>query len=89
LSAISRSLGLNTAVIPHSRHRNIHASRLLSDYQEGPLIGVVNEEASALQFCALHVVFGGQICVPRQQLLVYRPRGVGQDARPIHNGPFA
>jgi hypothetical protein len=34
-------------------------------------------------------VFGGQIFVPRQQLLVYRPGDVGQDVRPIHNGPLA
>src|SRR5216683_4961607 len=33
-------------------------------------------------------VFGGQIFVPRQQRLVLRPRYVGQDARPIHNGPL-
>ena len=34
-------------------------------------------------------VFGGQIFVPRQQILAYRPGDVGQDARPIHNGPLA
>jgi hypothetical protein len=39
--------------------------------------------------CAMPAVFGGQIFVPRQQLLVYRPGDVGQDARPIHNGPLA
>jgi hypothetical protein len=33
--------------------------------------------------------YGGQIFVPGQQLLVHRPRDVGQDARPIHNGLFA
>jgi hypothetical protein len=30
-------------------------------------------------------VFGGQIFIPRQQLLVHRPGDVGQDARPIHS----
>ena len=29
-------------------------------------------------------LFGGQIFVPRQQLLIHRPSDVGQDARPIH-----
>src|SRR5262245_8239738 len=33
--------------------------------------------------------FRGQIFVARQQLLVHRPRDVGQDPRPIHNGPLA
>ena len=32
---------------------------------------------------------GRQISVPRQQLLVHRPRHVGQDTRPIHNGPLS
>jgi hypothetical protein len=30
-------------------------------------------------------VFGGQIFIPRQQLLAHRPGDVGQDARPIHS----
>ena len=30
---------------------------------------------------------GRQALVPRQQLLVYRPRHEGQDTRPIHNRP--
>jgi hypothetical protein len=35
---------------------------------------------------SLHdAVFGGQIFIPRQQLLVHRPRHVGQDTRPIHH----
>ncbi len=33
-------------------------------------------------------VFGRHVFVPRQQLLVHRPRHVGQDARPIHNRPL-
>ncbi len=32
---------------------------------------------------------GRQISVPHQQLLIHRPRHVGQDARPIHNGPLS
>ena len=35
LSAISRSFGLNTAAIPHNKHRHNGPSRLLSGYQEG------------------------------------------------------
>src|SRR5262245_24884466 len=30
-------------------------------------------------------VFGGQLFVPRRQLLVYRPREISQDPRPIHS----
>src|SRR5262249_45735429 len=30
-------------------------------------------------------IFGGQIFVPRQQVLVHHPRDEGQDARPIHS----
>ena len=44
---------------------------------------------AALKLGLQDAVFGGKIFVPRQQLLVYRPHDVGQDARPIHNGPFA
>ena len=36
-----------------------------------------------------NAIFGGQILVLRQQLLVHRPGDVGQDVRPIHNGPLA
>jgi hypothetical protein len=44
---------------------------------------------SAFQLVFQDAVFGGQIFVPGQQLLVHRPCDVGQDARPIHNGLFA
>jgi hypothetical protein len=44
---------------------------------------------SPLQLGLQDADFGGQIFVPRQQLLVHHPRDVGQDARPIHNGPLA
>jgi len=33
-------------------------------------------------------VFRCQIFISRQQLLIHRPGDVGQDARPIHNGPL-
>jgi ABC transporter substrate binding protein len=38
-----------------------------------------------LQLGLQDAIFGGQIFDPRQQLLVHRPRDVGQDARPIHS----
>jgi hypothetical protein len=49
----------------------------------------VRELQPPFQLRLQDAVFGGQIFVPCQQLLVHRPRDVGQDARPIHNGPFA
>ena len=49
----------------------------------------VREHQSAFQLVFQDAVFGGQIFVPGQQLLVHRPCDVGQDARPIHNGLFA
>jgi hypothetical protein len=49
----------------------------------------VRELQPPFQLGLQDAVFGGQIFVPRQQLLVYRPGDVGQDARQIHNGPFA
>src|SRR5690349_6532081 len=41
--------------------------------------------SAALQLGLGDPIFGGQIFDPRQQLLVHRPRDVGQDARPIHS----
>jgi hypothetical protein len=49
----------------------------------------VREHQSAFQLVFQDAVFGGQIFVSGQQLLVHRPCEVGQDARPIHNGLFA
>ena len=49
----------------------------------------VRELEPSFQLGLQDAVFGGQIFVPRQQLLVYCPGDVGQDARPIHNGPPA
>ena len=34
-----------------------------------------------------HAVFGGQILILQQQLLVHGPRDVGQHARPLHGPP--
>src|SRR5262245_27092981 len=48
----------------------------------------VRELRSTPQLGLQDAVFGGQIFVARQQLLVHRPRDVGQDPRPIHNGPL-
>ena len=42
---------------------------------------------SAFQLVFQDAVFSGQIFVLGQQLLIHCH--VGQDARPIHNGPFA
>jgi hypothetical protein len=45
----------------------------------------VRELQAPFQLRLQDPIFGGQIFDPRQQLLVYRPRDVGQDARPIHS----
>ena len=44
----------------------------------GPL--GVREPQPAFQLGLQDAIFGGQIFVPRQQLLVHRPRDEGQDA---------
>jgi hypothetical protein len=44
----------------------------------------VQELDPSFQLGLQDAVFGGQIFVPRQQLLIHRASGVGQDARPIH-----
>src|SRR6266511_4131791 len=44
----------------------------------------VRELQPPLQLCLQDAVFGGQIFISQQQLLVHRPGDVGQDARPIH-----
>jgi len=43
----------------------------------------VRELQSTFQLSLHDAVFGNQIFVPRQKLLVHRPRHVGQDARLI------
>jgi hypothetical protein len=44
----------------------------------------VRELEPSFQLGPQDAVFGGQIFVPRQQLLIHRASDVGQDARPIH-----
>jgi hypothetical protein len=60
----------------------------MTDLAERGSLGF-RENQSAFQLVFQDAVFGGQIFVPGRQPLVHRPRNVGQDARPIHNGLFA
>jgi hypothetical protein len=69
----------------------VHAERVI----EGPNTAKAwpdVDAASSLHSQALALLGlaadGGQIFVPRQQILVHRPRYVGQDARPIHIRPL-
>ena len=48
----------------------------------------VRELQSTPQLSLHDAVFGGQIFVPRQKLLVHRPRHVGKDASSIHYRPL-
>src|ERR1022692_2706707 len=64
------------------------AAQAMTDLTERGSLGV-RELQPPFQLGFQDAVFGGQIFVPRQQLLVYRPGDIGQDARPIHNGPLA
>ena len=64
------------------------AAQAMTDLAERGSLGV-RELQPPVQLGLQDAVFGGQIFVPRQQLLVHRPRDVGQHARPIHNGPLA
>lgn len=48
----------------------------------------VQEPQPTIQLRLENGVLGRQVFVPRQQLLVYRPRHVGQDTRPIHKRPL-
>ena len=73
------------------RHRcdlgkNLAAQAMTDLAERGSLD--VRELQPPVQLGLQDAVFGGQIFVPRQQLLVHRPGDVGQDARPIHNGPL-
>ena len=63
------------------------ATRAMTSLAERGLLGV-RELQSTFQLGLQDAVFGRQILVLRQQLLVHRPRDVGQDARPIHNRPL-
>ena len=48
----------------------------------------VGQLLSTFQLGLHDAVFGRQVFVPRQQLLVHRPRHVSQDARPIRKRPL-
>jgi hypothetical protein len=56
----------------------------MTDLAERGSLGVGEPEPS-FQLGLKDAVFGGQIFVPRQQLLIHRPRDVGQDPRLIHS----
>src|SRR5262245_59169347 len=62
------------------------AAQTMTNLAERGSVGV-REPQSTIQLSLQDAVFGGQIFVLRQQLLVHRPRDVGQDARPIHESP--
>ena len=64
------------------------ATEAMTNLAQRGLLGV-REHQSAFQLVFQDAVFGSQIFVPGQQLLVHRLCEVGQDARPIHNGLFA
>jgi len=59
------------------------AAQAMTDLAERGSLGVRELEPS-FQLGLQDPVFGGQIFVPRQELLIHRPRDVGQDASPIH-----
>jgi hypothetical protein len=64
------------------------ATQAMTNLAERGSLGV-REHKSAFQVVFQDAVFGGQIFVPGQQLLVHRPCDVGQDAGPMHNGLVA
>jgi len=63
------------------------AAQAMTDLAKRDSLGV-RELQPPFQLRLQNAVFGGQIFVPRQQLLVHRPGDVGQDARPIHKRPL-
>ena len=66
---------------------NLAAQAMADLAERGPL--GVRELQPPFQLGLQDAVFGGQIFVPRQQLLVHRPRDVGQDApTPCVSPPF-
>jgi len=62
------------------------AAKPVTDLAERPSLRI-RELQPACQLGLEDEVLGGQVFVPRQQLLVHRPGHVGQDARPIHCRP--
>jgi hypothetical protein len=65
---------------------NLAAQAMTDLAERGPL--GVRELQSTFQLGLQDAVFGGQIFVPRQQLLVHRPRDVGQNPRQLHESPL-
>ena len=59
------------------------AAQSMADLGERGSFGV-GELQPPFQLGFQDAIFGGQIFIPRQQLLVHRPRGEGQDAHPVH-----
>ncbi len=59
------------------------ATQAMTDLAQHASLGV-RELQPTFQLRLEDAVLGSQVFVPRQQLLVHRPRHVGQDARPIH-----
>jgi hypothetical protein len=59
------------------------AAQSMTDLAERGSLGV-RELQPSLQLGLQDAIFGGQIFVPRQQLLVHHASDVGQDAHPIH-----
>src|SRR5262249_53144146 len=60
------------------------AAQSMTDLAERGSLGI-RELEPPFQLGLQDPIFGGQIFVPRQQLLVHHPRDEGQDARPIHS----
>src|SRR5262249_52967039 len=62
------------------------AAQAMTDLAEHLSLGV-REPQPTCELRFEDAIFGGQILIPRQQLLVHHSRRVGQDARPIHYRP--
>ena len=60
----------------------------MADLGEGGSLSV-RELQPPFQLGFQDAIFGGQIFIPRQQLLVRHPRDESQDARPIHSSSTA
>src|SRR6195256_3707121 len=60
------------------------AAQSMTDLAERGSLGV-RELQLSFQLGLQDPIFGGQIFVPRQQLLVHHPCDEGQDARPMHS----
>src|SRR5450759_246165 len=54
----------------------------------GTMPSAVREPQPSLQLGLQDPVFSSQILIPQQQLMVHRPRDVGQDTCPLHKSPL-